>query len=93
MLLISIARSMPAKRTTLENIMGKMKQLAMMIEEQQSYDESVDEMMNEAHYWSLVSNVAQLIVDTKSTRILTDVEHAVHKLYINGNYSKKGKTK
>ena len=89
MLLISIARSMP----TLENIMGKMKNLAMMIEEQQSYDDSVDEMMNEAHYWSLVSNVAQLIVDTKSTRILTDVEHAVHKLYINGNYSKKGKTK
>ena len=75
------------------NDMGKMKQLAMMIEEGQSYDEAVDEMMNEAHYWSLVSNVAQLIVDTKSTRILTDVEHAVHKLYINGHYSKKGKTK
>ena len=73
--------------------MGRMKQLAMMIEEGQSYDDAVDEMMDEAHYWSLVSNVAQLIVDTKSTRILTDVEHAVHKLYINGNYSKKGKTK
>ena len=71
------------------NDMGKMKQLAMMIEEGQSYDDAVDEMMNEAHYWSLVSNVAQLIVDNKSTRILTDVEHAVHKLYINGHYSKK----
>jgi Neuraminidase (sialidase) len=78
----------------MENMMGKMKQLAMMIEEGQSYDDAVDEIMNEAHYWSLVSNVAQLIVDTKSTRILTDVEHAVHKLYLNGNYSKqKGNTK
>ena len=77
----------------MENDMGKMKQLAMMIEEGQSYEDAVDEMMEEAHYWSLVQNVAQLIVDTKSTRILTDVEHAVHKLYINGNYSKKGKTK
>ena len=78
---------------TLENMMGKMKQLAMMIEEGQSYDDAVDEMMNEAHYWSLVSNVSQWIVDNKSTRILTDVEHAVHKLYINGHYSKKDKTK
>ena len=70
--------------------MGKMKQLAMMIEEQgMSYEEAVDEMMEDAHYWTLVSNVSQWIVDNKSTRILTDIEHAVHKLYINGNYSKK----
>ena len=72
--------------------MGKMKQLAMMLEEQKE-NEDFDAIMDEAHYWSLVSNVAQWIVDNKSTRILTDVEHAVHKLYINGNYSKKGKTK
>ena len=70
--------------------MGKMKELAMTMEEQGlSYEEAKAEMMEEAHYWMLVSNVAQLIVDTKSTRILTDVEHAVHKLYINGHYSKK----
>ena len=73
--------------------MGKMKQLAMMIEEKQSMDDVVAEMMEDAHYWTLVSNVSQWIVDNKSTRILTDVEHAVHKLYINGHYSKKGKTK
>ena len=45
--------------------------------------------MREAHYYMLVNNVAQWIVEEKSTRILTDVEHAVHKLYINGHYSKK----
>jgi hypothetical protein len=73
--------------------MGKMKQLAMMIEENQSMDDVVAEMMEDAHYWTLVSNVSQWIVDQKSTRILTDIEHAVHKLYINGHYSKKGKTK
>ena len=73
--------------------MGKMKQLAMMIEESQNEQDCVDEMMEDAHYWTLVSNVSQWIVDNKSTRILTDIEHAVHKLYINGNYSKKGKTK
>ena len=70
-----------------------MKQLAMMIEENQSMDDVVAEMMEDAHYWTLVANVSQWIVDQKSTRILTDIEHAVHKLYINGNYSKKGKTK
>ena len=73
--------------------MGKMKQLAMTIEEGQSYEDVVDEMMEDAHYWTLVSNVSQWIVEEKSTRILTDIEHAVHKLYINGNYSKKGNTK
>ena len=73
--------------------MGKMKQLAMMIEEGQSYEDAVDEMMEDAHYWTLVSNVSQWIVDNKSTSILTDIEHAVHKLYLNGNYSKKGNTK
>lgn len=74
--------------------MGKMKQLAMMLEENQSMDDVVAEMMEDAHYWTLVSNVSQWIVDNKSTRILTDVEHAVHKLYLNGNYSKqKGNTK
>ena len=78
---------------TLENIMGKMKMVQMMVDELNSYDESVDEMMEDAHYWTLVANVSQWIVDNKSTRILTDVEHAVHKLYINGHYSKKGKTK
>ena len=73
--------------------MGKMKQLAMMIEEQKE-NEDFDAIMDEAHYYGLVSNVAQWIVDNKSTRILTDVEHAVHKLYLNGNYSKqKGNTK
>ena len=67
--------------------MGRMKNLAMMIEEQTNED--FDAIMDEAHYYGLVSNVAQWIVDNKSTRILTDVEHAVHKLYINGHYSKK----
>ena len=74
--------------------MGRMKELAMTMEEQGlSYEEAKAEMMEEAHYWMLVSNVSQWIVDNKSTSILTDIEHAVHKLYINGNYSKKGNTK
>lgn len=67
--------------------MGKMKQLAMMLEEKGlSQNDSYD--MEEAHYYGLVSNVANLIVEQKSTRILTDIEHAVQRLYINGHYSK-----
>ena len=67
--------------------MGKMKQLAMELEEEQTFDE----MMEEAHYYGLVENVAQHIVSSKSTDILTDIQHRVYKLYLEGSYSKKGK--
>jgi hypothetical protein len=73
--------------------MGKMKQLKMRIDEEREQNQDFDAIMEEAHYYGLVSNVSQWIVDNKSTRILTDIEHAVHKLYLNGNYSKKGNTK
>lgn len=73
--------------------MGKMKQLKMRIDEEREKNQDFDAIMEEAHYYGLVSNVSQWIVDNKSTRILTDIEHAVHKLYLNGNYSKKGNTK
>ena len=65
-----------------------------MIDEERENNKDFEDVMEEAHYYGLVSNVANWIVDQKSTRILTDIEHAVHKLYLNGNYSKqKGNTK
>ena len=55
--------------------MGKMKQ--MLIETQE--DEAL--MMEEAHYWALVDNVAQWMVDNKSTVILSDIEKKVLSMY------------
>lgn len=55
--------------------MGKMKQL--LIETQE--DEAL--MMEEAHYWALVDNVAQWMVDNKSTVILSDIEKKVLSMY------------
>ena len=57
------------------NKMGKMKQL--LIETQE--DEAL--MMEEAHYWALVDNVAQWMVDNKSTVILSDIEKKVLSMY------------
>ena len=55
--------------------MGKMKQ--MLIETHE--DEAL--MMEEAHYWALVDNVAQWMVDNKSTVILSDIEKKVLSMY------------
>lgn len=55
--------------------MGKMKQ--MMIEQQ----EDIDAMMEEAHYWMLVDNVAQWLVENKSTYILDDIQKKALSLY------------
>ena len=55
--------------------MGKMKQL--LLEKQ----EDEDLMMEEAHYWALVDNVAQWMVDNKSTVILSDIEKKVLSMY------------
>ena len=55
--------------------MGKMKQ--MLIETQE--DEAL--MMEEAHYWALVDNVAQWMYAHKSTHILDDIQYKVLSLY------------
>ena len=55
--------------------MGKMKQLA--IEER----EDLDAMLEEAHYWMLVDNVAQWLVEHKSTYILDDIQKKALSLY------------
>ena len=55
--------------------MGKMKQLLIETRE----DEAL--MMEEAHYWALVDNVAQWMVDNKSTVILSDIEKKVLSMY------------
>lgn len=55
--------------------MGKMKNL--LIEEETSkafLSEDIDAMMEEAHYWALVDNVAQWMVDNKALTILDDIE-------------------
>ena len=58
--------------------MGKLKQT--LIEEEHNAD-NLSEMLEEAHYWGLVDNVARWMVDKKSTAILTDIEHMVLSLY------------
>lgn len=55
--------------------MGKMKQL--MIEEQ----EDLEAMMEEAHYWMLVNDVAYWLVENKSTYILDDIQKKALSLY------------
>jgi hypothetical protein len=63
------------KRAKMENMMGKLKQL--MIEEQ----DDLDAMMEEAHYWMLVDNVAQWLVEHKSTYILEDIQKKALSFY------------
>ena len=58
--------------------MGKMKQKLIEQEEDLSF------MMEEAHYWMLVDNVAQWMVDNKSSSILSDIEKKVLSLYEKG---------
>lgn len=55
--------------------MGKMKQLAIQ------QKEDLDAMMEEAHYWMLVDNVAQWLVENKSTYILEDIQKKALSLY------------
>jgi len=75
--------------------MSKMKDLLIEMEETGSTMEELMAMREESHYWMLVDNVANWVVDNKSTLILDDIAHKVRHLYINGehsgNVSKKGK--
>ena len=65
--------------------MGKMKQIAI---EQQ---EDLDAMMEEAHYWMLVDNVAQWLVENKSTYILEDIQKKALQMYEQAFRDNKGK--
>ena len=63
--------------------MGKMKNL--LIEEETSKgflsDDDIEAMMEESHYWSLVDNVAQWMVDNKALTILDDIEKKYKQLW------------
>lgn len=65
--------------------MGKMKQIAI---EQQ---EDIDAMMEESHYWMLVDNVAQWLVEHKSTYILEDIQKKALQMYEQAFRDNKGK--
>ena len=58
--------------------MGKLKQT--LIEEEHNAD-NLSEMLEEAHYWGLVDNVARWMYEKKSTEILTDIEKMVLSFY------------
>ena len=61
--------------------MGKLKQT--LIEEEHNAD-NLSEMLEEAHYWGLVDNVARWMYEKKSTEILTDIEKMVLSFYTQG---------
>jgi hypothetical protein len=65
--------------------MGKMKQM--------SIDNDLDEqaMMEESHYWMLVDNVARLLVESKSTHILDDIQKKALQLYGQALLDNRGK--
>lgn len=67
--------------------MGKMKQIAI---EQQ---EDLETMMEEAHYWMLVDNVAHWLVENKSTYILEDIQKKALSLYESAFRDKKSAMK
>jgi hypothetical protein len=78
------------KRTQLvkDIVVGKMKNL--MIEEE--FDNAnLEDLFSESHYWMLVDNVANLVVDTKSTAILDDIASRVRDLYLKGEWVAKRK--
>ena len=77
--------------------MGKMKNVLLTMQEQGlSYDEAVQQeqqaqenaLFEGSHYWMLVDNVANWVVDNKSTVILDDISHRVRELYIKGDFVK-----
>ena len=74
--------------------MGKMKNVLLTMQEQGlSYEEAVqqesaEELFEGSHYWMLVDNVANWVVDNKSTVILDDISHRVRELYIKGDFVK-----
>ena len=43
-----------------------------------------DDMMEEAHYWMMVDNVARWMFEHKDTTILSDIESKVLQLYREG---------
>ncbi len=66
--------------------MGKMKNLLIDEEFEQSKD-----LFEGSHYWMLVDNVANWVVDNKSTAILDDISHKVRDLYLQGEWVSKRK--
>ena len=87
------------KRTQLvkDIVVGKMKNVLLTMQEQGlSYEEAVqqesaEELFEGAHYWMLVDNVANMVVDTKSTAILDDIASRVRDLYLKGEWVAKRK--
>ena len=73
--------------------MGKMKNLQMMMdEERELYSKAEEnELFDGSHYWMLVDNVANWVVDNKSTAILDDISHKVRDLYLQGEWVSKRK--
>ena len=73
--------------------MGKMKNLQMMMdEERELYTKAEEnELFDGSHYWMLVDNVANWVVDNKSTAILDDISHKVRDLYLQGEWVSKRK--
>lgn len=61
--------------------MGKMKQLAIQQKEDSEDMIDLEALMEEAHYWMLVDNVARWLVENKSTYILEDIQKKALSLY------------
>ena len=59
--------------------MGKLKNT--LIDESFMLKEEENLLMEEAHYWALVDNVAQWMHENKSTHILDDIQYKVLSLY------------
>lgn len=62
--------------------MMKMKQSMQM--DDWPYPLEQEDMMEEAHYWMMVDNVARWMFEHKETTILSDIESKVLQLYREG---------
>jgi hypothetical protein len=72
----------------MEKTMGKMKNLLI---EEEFDNANLEDLCRESHYWMLVDNVANWVVDNKSTAILDDISHKVRDLYLKGEWVSKRK--
>lgn len=61
--------------------MGKMKNTLIDEDFKAFLSEDREAMMEEAHYWALVDNVAQWMVDNKALTILDDIEKKYKQLW------------
>ena len=62
--------------------MMKMKQSMQM--DDWPYPSEQEDMMEEAHYWMMVDNVARWMFEHKETTILSDIESKVLQFYREG---------